>query len=154
MSQQSSDRIIEYVTFHVGGRLLGASVAEVHDVFRIHALTPAPLARPDIAGLLNLRGRIITAIDARVRLGLEPREGGYIGAMTIGINRDAEHYGLIVDSVGDVLRIPEDTLQPPPPSLDATWRSVTIGVCKLPKALMIALDMPRMLDVPAQRAAA
>jgi len=148
-----SQTIREYVTFHLDGRLLGAPVEEVHDVFRIHALTPAPGARADVAGLLNLRGRIITAIDARVRLGLAPRENGYVGALSIGVTRYGEHYGLVVDSVGDVLRIEQDTLQPPPPSLDATWRSVTEGVCKLPKALMIALDIDRMLDVPTRAAA-
>ncbi len=152
MSQPGLDSR-EYVTFDIGGRLLGASVEDVHDVFRIHALTPAPLARSDVAGLLNLRGRIITAIDARTRLGLTPRNGGYIGAMAIGVERGGEFYGLIVDSVGEVLRISDDSLQAPPPSLDAMWRSVTLGVCRLPKGLMIALDIARMLDVP-QRAAA
>jgi len=151
---QGNGALREFVTFHLGGRLLGAAVEDVHDVFRIHALTPVPLARPDVAGLLNLRGRIITAIDSRIRLGLPPRENGYLGAMAIGVTRHQEHYGLVVDSVGDVLRLGQDALQPPPPSLDATWRSVTLGVCKLPDALMIALDIDRMLDVPARAAAA
>lgn len=151
---KASERIREFVTFHLDGRLLGAPVEEVHDVFRIHGLTPVPGARSDVAGLLNLRGRIITAIDSRVRLGLAPRENGYVGALSIGVTRHGEHYGLIVDSVGDVLRLGEDALQPPPPSLDATWRSVTEGVFKLPKALMIALDIDRMLDVPSRAAAA
>jgi purine-binding chemotaxis protein CheW len=151
---QTAGTTREFVTFHLGGRLLGAAVEDVHDVFRIHALTPVPLARPDVAGLLNLRGRIITAIDARIRLGLPPRENSYLGAMAIGVTRHAEHYGPVVDSVGDVLRLSPESLQPPPPSLDATWRAVTLGVCKLPDTLMIALDIDRVLDVPARAAAA
>jgi len=136
----------EYVTFEIDGRWFGAQVSEVHDVFAIHAVTPVPMARGDVAGLLNLRGRIVTAIDARRRLGMQVREGGYAGAMAIGVEREGESYGLVVDAVGEVLRLNDDAREETPGNLDERWREVSRGVFRLPKGLLVALDIARMLD--------
>jgi purine-binding chemotaxis protein CheW len=138
----------EYVTFEIAGRWFGAEVKDVNDVFALHALTPAPLARPDVAGLLNLRGRIVTAIDARARLGLPPREAGAHGRMAIGIERDGESYGIIVDAVGEVLRLAHDQFEETPGNLDESWREVARGVFRLPKGLLVAIDIAKMLDAP------
>jgi purine-binding chemotaxis protein CheW len=138
----------EFVTFEIAGRLFGAPVSEVNDVFALHGVTPVPLARPDVAGLMNLRGRIITVIDARRRLGLSAREGGYKSAMAIGIERDGESYGLIVDALGEVLRLEPDQFEENPVNLDEAWRTACRGVYRLRKGLLLALDMSRMLDAP------
>jgi purine-binding chemotaxis protein CheW len=139
---------VEYVTFQIDGRWFGAEVSEVHDVFAIQAVTPVPCARADVAGLLNLRGRIVTAIDARRRLGMQARAGGYAGAMAIGIEREGESYCLIVDAVGEVLRLDGDIREEPPGNLDDRWREVARGVYRLPKGLLVALEVARMLDAP------
>jgi purine-binding chemotaxis protein CheW len=78
----------EFVTLEIAGRFFGAPVRETNDVFAVHGLTPVPLARADVAGLMNLCGRFITVIDARRRLGLSPRNPGVKTAMAIGIERD------------------------------------------------------------------
>ncbi len=145
MSKQACD----YVTFEIAGRMFGTDVSTVHDVFRLEALTPVPLARPDVAGLLNLRGRIVTAVDARRRLGLAPREQGYAGAMAIGVERGGESYGLVVDRVGDVLRLDGEQFEETPASLDEGWREVSRGIFRLKGELLVELDMDRMLDAPA-----
>lgn len=144
----------EFVTFEIDGRLFGAPVGEINDVFALHGLTPVPLARADVAGLMNLRGRIITVIDARRRLGLPCRKDGYKSAMAIGIERDGESYGLIVDSLGEVLRLQPEQFEENPVNLDESWRTVCRGVYRLKKGLLLALDMNRMLDAPSSAIAA
>jgi purine-binding chemotaxis protein CheW len=88
-----------FVTVVMGGQLFGFRLERVRDVFVPRGLSPVPLAPPEVAGLLNLRGRIVTAIDLRRRLGLPPRADG--GApVAVGIEERGELYGLIVDRVG------------------------------------------------------
>ena len=76
--------VAEYVTAVIGGQLFGLPISRVQDVFMPERLTRVPLAAPEIAGVLNLRGRIVTAIDMRRRLGLPPREDGR-PPMAVGI---------------------------------------------------------------------
>jgi purine-binding chemotaxis protein CheW len=143
----------EFVTFEIAGRLFGAPVSEINDVFALNGLTPVPLARADVAGLMNLRGRIITVIDARRRLGLTTATSTSKNAMAIGIEREGESYGLVVDALGEVLRLEADQFEENPVNLDESWRAVCRGVYRLKKGLLLALDMSRMLDAPAPNAA-
>ena len=95
----------EYVTATVGGQLFGLPIARVQDVFVLDRLTRVPLAAPEIAGVLNLRGRIVTAIDMRRRLGLAPA-GEVRRRMAIGIEYKGKSYGLLIDAIGEVLNLP------------------------------------------------
>ena len=92
-----------FVTVVTGAQLFGLRLERVRDVFVPRGISRVPLAPPEVAGLLNLRGRIVTAIDLRRRLGLPPREDGG-SPVAVGIEERGELYGLIVDRVGDVLR--------------------------------------------------
>jgi purine-binding chemotaxis protein CheW len=157
MSQRADNpavRTKEFVTFEVDGRPFGVEVSEVHDVFALQTLTPVPLARPHITGLLNLRGRIVTAIDARRRLGLPDRPQGWKGAMVIGVERNGESYGLLIDKVAEVLRLPDDRFDENPVNLDPRWRAISRGVYRLDGRLLVAIDIDRMIDAnPAAEAA-
>ena len=135
----------EYVTFNIGGQVFGTSVLEVQDVFKPTAITAVPLARPDIAGVLNLRGRIVTAMDARARLGLPPREGDNGDVMAIHVERDGESFGLIIDSVGEVVRLEDSDMEQNPVNLDPVWASVYKGVHKLGDKLLVIMDIGLML---------
>lgn len=137
----------EYVTFQIGSQTFGTSVLEVHDVFRPTQVTKVPLAKPDIAGVLNLRGRIVTAIDARARLGLPPREGDPDNIMAIGIEQSGESFGLIIDSVGEVVRLEDVDLEKNPVNLDPIWASVSKGVHRLGDKLLIVMDIGKILAV-------
>jgi purine-binding chemotaxis protein CheW len=134
----------EYVTFTIGEQIFGASVSEIHDVFKPANMTPVPLAPAEIAGVLNLRGRIVTAIDARARLGLPPGEVHGNG-LAIGVERGGESFGLIIDRIGEVVRIDDDELEDNPVNLDPTWASVSRGVCRLKDRLLVIMDIDRML---------
>jgi purine-binding chemotaxis protein CheW len=143
----------EFVTVYIGGHMFGVAVSDIHDVFAPQAITPVPLAVPEVAGVLNLRGRIVTAIDARARLGLEPEEDGARHRMAVGIEKGGESYGLVIDKVGEVLKLTGADFEPNPCNLDPRWSQVTQGVYRLPERLLIVLDIERMLDFACEEAA-
>src|ERR1700739_8241 len=104
--------VTEYVTVMLDGQLFGLPISRVQDVFMPDRLTRVPLAPPEIAGVLNLRGRIGTAVDLRMRLGLAPRSDGR-PPMAVGIELKGESYGLLIDSVGAGMRLPQETRAAP-----------------------------------------
>jgi purine-binding chemotaxis protein CheW len=143
----------EFVTVFIGGHMFGVAVSAIHDVFSPQAITPVPLAVPEVAGVLNLRGRIVTAIDARARLGLPPAQEGGKHRMAVGIEKGGESYGLVIDKVGEVLKLGAKDFEPNPCNLDPRWRQVVEGVYRLPERLLIVLDIERMLDFDCEEAA-
>jgi purine-binding chemotaxis protein CheW len=143
----------EYVTATVGGQLFGLPIARVQDVFVLDRLTRVPLASPEIAGVLNLRGRIVTAIDMRKRLGLAPL-GEARKQMAIGIEYRGESYGLLIDAIGEVLNLPSGGREGNPVNLEARLARVSAGVHRLDDRLLVVLDVDRVLDVGQQAEAA
>lgn len=141
-----TDREIEFVTVLIAEQLFGLPIARVHDVFMVDRLTRVPLAPPEVAGILNLRGRVVTMIDMRRRLDLPQREGGR-GNMAVGIEYRGESYGLLIDSVGEVLKIPAANREPNPVNLDPRWSRVAEGVVQLDDRLMVILDVDRVLEL-------
>jgi purine-binding chemotaxis protein CheW len=149
----SLETTIEYVTATVGDQLFGLPIARVQDVFVLDRMTRVPLATPEIAGVLNLRGRIVTAIDMRRRLGLAERSDAR-KRMAIGIECRGESYGLLIDSVGEVLKLLSSGREDNPVNLDARLARVSAGVHRLEDRLLVVLDVDRVLDVGPQAAAA
>jgi purine-binding chemotaxis protein CheW len=137
---------IEFVTVLIADQLFGLPISRVHDVFMVDRLTRVPLAPPEIAGILNLRGRVVTTIDMRRRLDLPAREEGR-GNMAVGIEQRGESYGLLIDSVGEVLKIPAASRDPNPVNLDPRWLLVADGVVQLDDRLMVVLDVDRVLEL-------
>lgn len=136
----------EFVTFRICDQLFGLSVTEIHDVFRPTKMTPVPLSGSEIAGVLNLRGRIVTAIDARSRLGLPAHEKtDQTEGLAIGVEFAGESFGMIIDEIGDVVRLEEADMEQNPVNLDATWSSVSRGVYRVGDRLLVIMDMDRML---------
>ena len=140
------ERVTEYVTVMIGGQLFGLPIARVQDVFMPERLTRVPLAGPEIAGVLNLRGRIVTAIDMRRRLGLPPSTHTR-RAMAVGIDLSTESYGLMIDNVGEVLKLDDAKREPNPVNLDVRLARVSGGVHRLDAQLMVILDVDRVLDL-------
>jgi purine-binding chemotaxis protein CheW len=104
------------------------------------------LAPAEIAGGLNLRGRIVTAIDLRRRLGLPLAEDSS-KAMSVVVELTGELYSLIVDQVGEVLPLPTANICPNPPTLDALWREVSTSVYREDERLIVMLDVERLLNI-------
>lgn len=144
--------IREFVTIMVGDQLCGIDVLKVRDVLRPQKITKVPLASREVAGLLNLRGRIVTAINLRGRLGLEVSDAADDG-MSVVIERRGELYSLAVDSVGEVLRLSADAFERNPATLDPVWRQFSQGVYRLKEGLMVVLDDDSLLDYGGKAAA-
>lgn len=137
----------EFVTVFIGEQMFGIPVTDIHEVFHPHSITPVPLAPPEVRGVLNLRGRIVTAIEVRTRLGLPPIEVGHENLMAIGVEVNEEAYGLIIDRVGDVLQLAERDCEAIPCNMERSWQAVASGIYRLDGQLMIVLDIKRLLAV-------
>lgn len=135
-----------FVTLTVAGQLCGIPVGMVRDVLGEQAITRIPLAPKEVAGSLNLRGRIVTAVDLRRRLGIESGRNPDAKPMSVVVDQQGELYSLLVDSVGEVMTLDSSGLEDNPPTLDPLWREVTRGVHRLEGKLMAVLEVERLLD--------
>jgi purine-binding chemotaxis protein CheW len=146
MNDNAEQHLTEYVTVTIGDHLFGLPIAHVQDVFVPDRLTRVPLAPPEVAGILNLRGRIVTAIDMRSRLELQARSPGQ-PTMAIGIECRGESYGLLVDQVGEVMPLDSGACESNPANLDPCLARVAAGIYRLEGQLMIVLDVDRVLEI-------
>ena len=136
----------EFLTFHLADQLFGVSVLQVNDVLGYQKITRMPLSPPSISGVMNLRGRIVTAIDVRCCLGQKPRETE-TSTMSVVIEENGELFSLIIDSVRDVLPITRGSLEPVPATLDSDWQSVASSIYKLEDELLVILDVQQLLEM-------
>jgi purine-binding chemotaxis protein CheW len=154
MSTATNDHNLkEYVTAMIGGQLFGLPILRVQDVFAPERLTRVPLAPAEIAGVLNMRGRIVTLIDMRIRLGLEKRVDDS-PAMAIGVESGGESYGLLIDSVGEVLKLDDGAREANPINLDPRLARMSAGIHRLEGQLLIVVDVDRVLDIDIKTIAA
>ena len=137
-----------YCTFGVGGLLLGIDVERVQEVLRDQEITPVPLAHPSVLGLLNLRGQIVTAIDARHRLGLAERTPGQSVAHVI-VRCDDEAVSLAVDVEDEVVAVDDEAYEPVPETVSRSIGSLLTGIYKLDAALLLVLDTDLAVTVAA-----
>ncbi|MFZ5608716.1 MAG: chemotaxis protein CheW [Pseudomonadota bacterium] len=146
----------DFVTIRLAGQLLGVPVLAVHDVLNAQNITRIPKAPRWVAGVLNLRGRIVTAIDLRARLYLPPRDAkdGSRGSMSVVVEHRGEPYSLLIDSVGEVLSLDISTFEKNPVTLDPRWCEVSAGIYRLEKELLVVLDVRRLLEFEQHASAA
>ena len=143
----------DFVSVTIADQVFGIPVLQVQDVLGSQRITRIPLAPPEVAGSLNLRGRIVTAIDIRVRLRLPPRPDSK-QAMSVVVDHGGELYSLLVDSVGEVLSLDVSDAERNPATLDPTWREVSAGIYRLDGNLLVVLDVAKVLDFSTRAAAA
>ena len=153
LNRDSESAITEYVTTMIGGQLFGLPISRVQDVFMPERLTRVPLASNDVAGVFNLRGRIVTAIDMRARLGL-PKDETDRPPMAVGVELRGESYGLLIDSIGEVMKLPDEGREVNPVNLDPRMTEMSAGVHRLDGQLMVVLDVERVLEIVSSKLAA
>lgn len=137
------------VSIRIGKQAFGVPVLKVQDVIAQAAINLVPLAPREVAGSLNLRGRIVTAVDMRLRLNMEPRRADE-GFMSVIVERNGELYALLVDDVGDVLWLPQSQHEPPPVTLSSNWRGLCSGLYRLDGELLLVLDIGEILTLSRQ----
>lgn len=141
-------RATDFVTATIAGQTFGIPVPAVRDVLAPQRMTRIPLAGPEIAGSLNLRGRIVTVIDLRVCLGLPGHRDamGAGGGVHVVVDHRGELYSLLVDGVGEVLALLPAVAGASPAALDPRWREAADGIYRLEDRLLVALAVGRLLD--------
>lgn len=136
----------QFSTFVVDGCLFGLEVENVQEVIRYQPMTRVPLAPPAIAGLINLRGQVIPAIDLRHRLALAPRAAADRPTNVVVRTADGP-VSLLVDQIGVVVDARDDDFELPPETLVGPTRALIRGAYKLETELLLALDVDRVVDV-------
>ncbi|MFC7333251.1 chemotaxis protein CheW [Rhodocista pekingensis] len=142
----------DFVTATIADQLFGIPVLQVQDVLGPQRITRIPLSPPEVAGSLNLRGRIVTAVDVRLRLGLPPRGKEHPG-MSIVVDHRGELYSLMVDHVGEVLSLSSTDFERHPATMDQRWRDISTGIYRLKETLLVVLDVSRLLNFASIEAA-
>lgn len=151
ITPEAADRAIsvgnaanQIVTFYLANQRCGVPALSVHEVLRPQPITHVPLAPPEIAGTMNLRGHIVLTINTRVRLSLPPVDET-VKRMCIVVDSDQEQYCLMVDRVGDVLTVDPLEIEPNPASLEQIWMSVASGVYSDNGDIIVLLDIKKLV---------
>jgi purine-binding chemotaxis protein CheW len=135
-------------TFQLDRMLFGVAATEVQEIARPQPITRVPLAHPAIAGLLNLRGQIVTTIDLRARLGLPPRAPTERPFNVVVRSGDGV-FSLLVDAIGDVLEPRADELDVVPETVPSSLRDLISGTYKLPDQFLFVLILDLLVWLPA-----
>ncbi len=141
-----SNKMQQYVTIRLSGQLFGLPIDRVQDVFMPDNFTFVPLAEQQIAGVLNLRGRILTAIDLSKVLNVEAVNETNIERPAISVLYANELYGLLIDIVGEVVTLDGELLEPNPVNLNTEWAKVSVGTYRLADELLVILDIDVLID--------
>lgn len=143
--ERSVSEDISTLTVVANGEVFGLPIQTVQTIFRITSLAPVPLGPPDIAGLVNLRGKIVTAVSLRRRLKME-NDVVETNALAIGIEHKGEYFCLVVDKVGEVLALDESKRIPIPPHFDPERLRLTTEFYRVGKMLIPVLDIGALFD--------
>jgi len=135
----------QLISFIVGEEEYGLDILRVKEVIRLREITRLPRAPSFVKGIINLRGDVIPIIDLRDKFGLERQD---FTAMTrvIVVDVDGRLIGMVVDAASQVVRVPADQIEPPPPIVGGLSVEFIKGVGKLDERLIILLNIDRILS--------
>jgi purine-binding chemotaxis protein CheW len=136
----------QFATFTIDTLLFGVEVDRVQEVIRYQEMTAVPLAGRGAAGLINLRGEVVTAVDLRIRLGLPARAAGVL-PMNVVVRVDDEPVSLLVDAIGDVAHVSPEQFEEPPETMTGPGATLVTGAYKLEGRLLLVLDVARAADI-------
>ncbi len=134
-----------YVTFSLAEETYAIDVLQVQEVLKVTEIAPVPGVPDYILGIINLRGNVVTVIDARRRMGLDDRESDEASRIVI-IDVDNQNVGILVDSVSEVVRISPDSVEPAPEVGNDDSSRFIQGVTSTEQGLTILVDLNRLLS--------
>ena len=141
----------QFATFFVDGLFFGIDVLQVQEVLRFQEMTSVPLAPPVIEGLINLRGQIVTALDMRRRLKLQPRNATLHPMNVVVRTEDGAAVSLLVDEIGDVVEVDAATFEQCPDNVAPSARDLLEGVYKLRGRLLLILNTEKTIGFTASQ---
>ena len=136
----------QFCTFFLDKLFFGVEVEKVQEIIRYQEMTRVPLAPPVVAGLINLRGQIVTAIDLRRRLDLAERPTEHL-PLNVVVQISDETVSFLVDEIGDVLEVDAQDFESPPDTLTGNVRHLIRGAYKLKETLLLILDIEKVVEL-------
>ena len=143
--QKKDGSLLQLVTFNISNEEFGVDILKVQEIIRTMEITKVPRAPEFVEGVINLRGKVIPIIDLRRRFGMESRKHDSQTRIVV-IELNNMIVGFVVDSVSEVLRIPADTVVPPPAIVSGVDSEYISGVGKLDDRLLILIDLEKLLS--------
>lgn len=136
--------LLQLVSFQLGEEEFGVDILKVQEINRMLEITKVPNSPVFVDGVINLRGKVIPILNLRQRFGLEKKEIDKKTRIVV-VDIDGKVVGVVVDAVSEVLRLPVDTVEPPPPMAAGVESEYIKGVGKLEDRLLILLDLNKLL---------
>lgn len=135
----------QLVIFAIGIEEFGVEIMNVQEIIRMTNITRIPQAPGYIRGVINLRGRIIVVINLNVVMGMQNKEQDE-NTRIIVASIDDTVMGFVVDSVSEVIRMPEKNVEPAPAAIASRiGTDYVLGVGKLDNRLLILLNLDKIL---------
>ncbi len=143
---EQTGELLQLVSFNIGSEEFGVDILKVQEINRMVEITRVPQAPPYVEGVINLRGKVIPIVDLRKRFNLEDKEYDKNTRIVV-VDISGNIMGMVVDSVSEVLRLPSNTIEPPPEIVASINSEYIKGVAKLEDRLLIFLDLSKVIDV-------
>jgi purine-binding chemotaxis protein CheW len=143
---EQTGELLQLVSFNIGSEEFGVDILKVQEINRMVEITRVPQAPHFVEGVINLRGKVIPIVDLRKRFNLEVKEYDRNTRIVV-VDISGNIMGMIVDSVSEVLRLPSNTLEPPPEIVASINSEYIKGVAKLEDRLLIFLDLSKVIDI-------
>ena len=140
----------QLVVFDLADEAYAINISTVESIIKIQPITLLPHSKAYIKGVINLRGAVLPVIDLRIRFGLEPEPATRQTRIMV-INMSKLKVGVVVDSVSEVLRVPDDCIEPLPPTVSAVNSTFLKSIINFEKRLIILLDLSRIIDIEEQQ---
>jgi purine-binding chemotaxis protein CheW len=138
------NELLQLVSFKISDEEFGVDILKVQEIIRMLEITQVPNAPMYVDGVINLRGKVIPIVDLRSRFGMERRERDRNSRIVV-VELSGKIIGFVVDSVNEVLRIPKNVTEPPPPIVTGVDSEYITAVGKLDDRLLILLDLDKVL---------
>jgi purine-binding chemotaxis protein CheW len=151
LKQESSPKFTlenkKFLNVHVENQTLGIPTLAIQDVLQGLKIVPVPLAPAHVAGLLNLRGRIVVAIDVRASIGLPPLNNSHRKTYNVIVSHKDEFFSLLVDSVGEITEILPEQIEKNPDNLTQRWKAISHGIYKFKDKLLIIANIQKLIGL-------
>ena len=139
----------QLVVFELGDENFGVDISSVESIIKMQELTKVPHAPGFVEGVTNLRGVVLPVLDLRKRFSMPGIEESKDTRIVVS-NIDGIKVGMIVDSVSEVLTVPETVIEATPPMISSVDTTFITGIAKLENRLIILLDLTRVLSTKEQ----